>query len=162
MKKFYVLFISLIFSGGMIAQVTVQGIPRNDMNADQLKALKSAKELKLNADESFSFNDIQYWIGEGANKAALVIQWNDGKTPDALVWGYKWNGDAYGVDMVKAIAKADPRFYTLFYSGTAYGTAIGGFGFDLDQKNTISLILNGDTTYPNYPFEGIVNTSSDP
>jgi hypothetical protein len=160
MKKFYVLLLSLLFSWEMFAQITIQGIPRNDINTVQFHSSKSAKELSLNADESFSFDDIQYWVGEGSNQAALVVQWNDGKNPDALVWGYKWEGTAYGIDMIEAIAKIDPRFYILKYSGTAYGTAIGGLGFDIDQKKTVALILDGDPTYPKYPEEGIVTTSS--
>ena len=36
-----------------------------------------------------SFSDINYWIGEGNVEAMLVIAWNDGKTPEALAWGYK-------------------------------------------------------------------------
>ncbi|MDR1877591.1 MAG: DUF5074 domain-containing protein [Flavobacteriaceae bacterium] len=161
MKKVYLLFISLLLSWGITAQISIQGFPRNDLNQEQTGTLKSAKKLKSAADETFSFDDIEYWVGEGSNKAALVVQWNDGKTQDALVWGYKWDGDAYGIDMINAIAKADPRFYILeYYTGAGLGSAIGGFGFDLDQKNTIALILSGDTTYPDYPVDGIVATYS--
>ena len=36
------------------------------------------------------FSKIQRWVGEGENKAALVIQWNDGKDDNRmLVWGYR-------------------------------------------------------------------------
>lgn len=51
-----------------------------------------------------SFDDIQYWIGSGANRAALVLQWNDGIAPVAFAWGYRWDGAATGLDMLRAIA----------------------------------------------------------
>ena len=45
----------------------------------------------------FSFDDIQYWVGTGANRAALVIDWSDTSTqPAALVWGFRWDGIAHG------------------------------------------------------------------
>ena len=51
-----------------------------------------------------SFDDIEYWEGEGPNRAALVIQWNDDISPGALAWGYRWSGNATGLDMINAIA----------------------------------------------------------
>ncbi|MFM8365495.1 MAG: PEP-CTERM sorting domain-containing protein [Verrucomicrobiota bacterium] len=51
-----------------------------------------------------SFEDINYWVGEGPNRAAMVIQWNDGINPGALAWGYRWSGNATGLDMINAIA----------------------------------------------------------
>lgn len=152
MRKILHLILLLCITVSGFAQITVQGHPRPD-----IKATKQAKSTK--ADASFSFDDIKYWVGEGSNKAAMVIQWNDEKEPDALVWGYKWNGEAKGVDMIEAIAKVDKRFYSLFYAGTQYGTAIGGLGFDIDGEGTIGLALNGNTTYPKYPTDGIINTS---
>ena len=40
--------------------------------------------------------DIQLWAGTGANEAAMVIDWNDGKSDESLVWGYRWDGSATG------------------------------------------------------------------
>jgi hypothetical protein len=51
-----------------------------------------------------SFEDIDYWVGEGPNRAAMVIQWNDDISPAALAWGYRWSGTATGLDMINAIA----------------------------------------------------------
>ena len=50
------------------------------------------------------FEDISFWIGTGTNRSALVLQWNDGLHPDSMVWGYRWNGSASGMDMLKAVA----------------------------------------------------------
>lgn len=51
-----------------------------------------------------SFDDITYWVGSGSNRAALVIDWNDGSTTESYAWGFRWNGTATGADMLRAIA----------------------------------------------------------
>ncbi|MBL0737592.1 DUF5074 domain-containing protein [Flavobacterium sp. GN10] len=155
MRKNYFIVIMLFFAFLTHAQIKVQGVPRNDIK------LKTATQKQLTAKNAnaTTFDDIQFWVGTGANKAAFAVQWNDGKNADALIWGFKWDGNATGEDMMKAIAKADPRFYTLLLQGTQFGTAIGGFGFDLDGANTIGLYKSGNVTYPYYPVSGIVNTA---
>lgn len=51
-----------------------------------------------------SFDDITYWVGSGSNRAALVIDWNDGTSVESYAWGFRWNGTATGEDMLRAIA----------------------------------------------------------
>jgi hypothetical protein len=51
-----------------------------------------------------SFENIQYWVGSGPHRAALVLQWNDGLEPVSVAWGYRWDGQATGMDMLRAIA----------------------------------------------------------
>ncbi|MPT31479.1 MAG: DUF5074 domain-containing protein [Chryseobacterium sp.] len=152
MKKFYLLTWLLFFAFFTNAQVTVQSVPRNDIKGNSIK--KQSKKA------DFNFDDIIYWVGTGTNEAAFVVQWNDAKNPDALVWGFRWNGTATGEDMLKAIAKTDKRFFTLLYQGTQFGSAVGGLGFDLDGNDTNALYKNGNTTYPLYPVDGIINTTS--
>lgn len=155
MRKFYLLIVLFLFAFFTNAQIKVQGVLRNDIPG------KTTSQLKVAASTAtINFSDIRYWVGTGSNQAALVIQWNDSKNPDALVWGFRWDGNATGEDMVKAIAKADHRFLTLMYQGTPQGTAIGGFGFDLDGQNANALYYNGNTASPLYPVNGIVNTSA--
>lgn len=60
----------------------------------------------VNAQLVQSFDDIQFWTGNGSNRSALVLQWNDGGTPASLAWGYRWSGNATGIGMLKAIAGA--------------------------------------------------------
>ncbi|MCC9074442.1 DUF5074 domain-containing protein [Flavobacterium sp. F-65] len=156
MKQIYFLRILLLFTFLTNAQIKVQGVIRYDLKQNPTAKTVNNKSVATTTD----FDAIKYWVGTGANKAALVIQWNDGKNSDALVWGYRWDGTATGVDMVKAIAKADHRFYALqYYSGPDLGTAIGGLGFDLNGTNTIGLYKDGNVIYPHYPENGIVNTS---
>jgi len=96
--------------------------------------------------QTFSLSGIQYWVGTGTNEAAFVVAWNDNKTPDSLVWGYKWSGTAptvYG--MMQAIEAVDARFsftphprfpgqsvYSVYYDLTGLGgTPVVGTPEDL-------------------------------
>ncbi|WP_027387575.1 DUF5074 domain-containing protein [Chryseobacterium gregarium] len=156
MKKFYLFILLFLFASFTNAQIKVQGVPRNDI---QLKS-SSKNQAAKNLTTTINFSDIQYWVGTGTNEAAFVVQWNDSKNPDALVWGFRWNGTATGEDMLKAIAAADHRFFSLLYQGTSYGAAVGGLGFNLNGTETNALYKNLNVTYPYYPVSGIVNTAA--
>ncbi|QDU32298.1 hypothetical protein KS4_03300 [Poriferisphaera corsica] len=86
-----------------------------------------------------SFDDISFWVGEGANEAALVIEWGDDKGK-GMVWGYRWDGEQTGEDMVEAIAAADPSLYYMSKRGTQYGSNLAGFGYDIDQDGELGVI----------------------
>lgn len=79
-----------------------------------------------------SFSEIEYWIGTGANEAALVIDWNDGKADESLLWGYRWDGAATGEDMLLAVLGQDGRLFGHVGPAGAYGTPLYGLGYDLD------------------------------
>ena len=97
---------------------------------------------------SFTFDDIQYWVGEGENRAMLIVQWNDGKKPDALAYGYRWSGTKHGYDMIDDIAKADKRLFYIFFNDFALGNAIGGIGFDAGGNNDVKLSNGGSCVSP--------------
>jgi len=79
-----------------------------------------------------NFDDIQFWVGEGANRAAVVIDWNDGKEPESLVWGYRWDGSATGLSLLQAVTAADPRFGGVTLTDWGWGWTVDGLGYDLD------------------------------
>ena len=62
----------------------LQGIARPDLNTGKT----NFRSGELRSDTLFSFEDIQFWVGSGSNRAALVIELHDGTQPDAMVWGY--------------------------------------------------------------------------
>jgi hypothetical protein len=95
-----------------------------------------------------SMDDIQFWTGSGANRAALVIDWNDGKTPESIAWGFRWNGVATGKTMLDAILAADPRL-TQTPGGGGPGT-VYGLGYDVDGDG-FSITGSGDTATPSDP-----------
>lgn len=106
-------------------------------------------------DGEFTFDMIESWTGEGTNRAALVIQWNaDGETT-ALVFGYRWDGQATGADMMRAVTEANPRLYSLMqYTNVSSptdpngGYTICGIGWDADNDGLIS-ISDGTDVYSN-------------
>jgi len=111
----------------------------------------------------FTFDDIQYWVGTGSNRAVLIIQLNDGKEPAALAWGYRWDTTEtkHGIDMINDIAEADPRFYVLLYNtngvdfnGNLLGVAVGGFGFDANSN--VKLNRSGSCTDQEFGANGCI------
>jgi hypothetical protein len=105
---------------------------------------------------NFTFDNIQYWVGSGSNQAMFIAQWNDGKEPAALAWGYKWDGTKYGIDMVSDIVKTDNRFFLLTHSTGPMGNTIAGLGFDINGNKPIYLSNGGP---PQAPVNGIVSTN---
>ncbi len=79
------------------------------------------------------FDDVQYWIGTGANRAALVIDFNDSATTEAWLWGYRWDGTATAEDMVSTIVTADPYLFWFESAPGSFGVSVFGFGYDADQ-----------------------------
>lgn len=140
-------FLTALFFGTLSAQVTVQGQPY-----PMAKRALSEAETQFRSDANFTFDNIRFWVGSGSKKAALVIEWHDGKSPDALVWGYRWDGEANGHDMIVAIAKADPRLVLLTQHTGWMGYTIGGVGYS-EQTLNITYDLESARTDPKNAFE---------
>ncbi|RRD63122.1 Ig-like domain-containing protein [Tannerella forsythia] len=138
------LFIGQVSAQQRLVQGLVHPVPLSDKEIDQ--------PLSLRADQSFTFDDIKYWVGKGQNRAALVIEWHDGNDPDAIVWGYRWNGNASGLDMISAIAEADPRLIFLRQHTGPMGSTINGLGYNC-PVGSISYDLEGAKTDPRVSFK---------
>ncbi|MDO4703107.1 Ig-like domain-containing protein [Tannerella sp.] len=138
------LFIGQASAQQRLVQGQVHPVPLSDKEIDQ--------PLSLRADQSFTFDDIKYWVGKGQNRAALVIEWHDGNDPDAIVWGYRWNGNASGLDMISAIAEADPRLIFLRQHTGPMGSTINGLGYNC-PVGSISYDLEGAKTDPRVSFK---------
>ena len=136
LSLFFVMALCVV---GLSAQGLVQGQPHPSA-PNVLAKTKS----QLRADASFSFDDIQFWVGSGSKRAALVIEWHDGNRPDAMVWGYRWDGEATGHDMIVAIAKADQKLLLLTqYTGWMGYTIDGiGYGDNLDVRYDLDVAKN--------------------
>jgi hypothetical protein len=85
-----------------------------------------------------SLDDIQFWAGTGANRAALVIEWPDAPEPLSLLWGYRWDGTASGLDMLQAVVQADPLLYA-HLGQFGWGTAVFGLGYDRNQNGVFAV-----------------------
>jgi hypothetical protein len=85
-----------------------------------------------------SLDDIQFWAGAGAHRAALVIDWQDAQAPQSLLWGFRWDGTATGLDMLQAVVSADPRLYA-HLGQFGWGTAVFGLGYDLNGNGAFAV-----------------------
>jgi len=123
----------------------------------RLSAITCVLALVANAGAvraSFTFDDIQYWVGTGTNRAALAIDWSEGSTnPPALVWGFRWNGAATGATMLTAIAKADDRLFAKFAGSPGSVNAFYGLGYDANNDGQFA--LDDGTTFDS---QGIAHT----
>ena len=136
MRKFLSLFIlTILCITGATSQVLVQG-----QSHPTAKGIPANTKSQLKSDQNFTFDDVKFWVGTGSNRAALVIEWHDGTSPDALVWGYRWDGEASGHDMIIAIAKADPRLVLLTQQTGSMGYTVCGIGYS-DQSLNVSYNL---------------------
>ncbi|WP_146568134.1 hypothetical protein [Posidoniimonas corsicana] len=87
-----------------------------------------------------SFTDIQHWVGEGANQAALIIDWDESPAAGGpLAWGYRWDGQATGRDMLLAVIAADQRVYAKL---DAAEVRMYGLGYDANQPESFALSDN--------------------
>lgn len=133
--------------------IKVQGVdyrstlPSGSGQAVYVESLSKAAAANAS---TFSFDDIESWAGEGEKKAGLIIQWNCDGEETALVFGYRWDGEATGADLMKAVVKANPRLYALMqYTNVSSptdpngGYTINGIGWDADDDGEISLIDTG-------------------
>lgn len=140
MRKFTFILAILGAAFSSAAQFTVQGIPYNN----PLRSAGEAVPMSGSADTSFTFDNILNWSGEGENQAAFVVQWNVAGETSARVYGYRWDGDAYGVDMVQAICANNPDLYCLIQYTGSMGYTICGIGFDADGDDEIGLVNTSD------------------
>lgn len=110
-----------------------------------------------------SFDDIDFWVGSGANQAALVLDWNGNITTDnSLAWGFRWDGATpKAVDMVTAIVSADPRLYARMGPVGGFGIAVIGAGYDANNDGefgiTPSITFNEQGIANSGPSEGSVS-----
>jgi hypothetical protein len=106
-----------------------------------------------------TFDDIEMWVGEGSNQAALVIDWNDGESELVKVWGFRWDGTATGADMLLAVCQADASLYVMAANVPGEGVAFGGFGYDSDADGVFNIVKSGSTS--SFDTNGYMAVASD-
>ncbi len=81
-----------------------------DLNYDMADWGEEMHDAPL-AEQPVDQNNINFWVGTGEKAATVIFQFNDGKGPENLVYGYRWTGgwDDNLMTVIENIAKADPR-----------------------------------------------------
>ena len=105
------------------------------------------------------FDDIINWTGTGSNRAAVVIDWDNGSDP--LVWGYRFD-TATSADMVQAVVEADSRLFAKV-EAFSFGWFVHGFGYDRNATG-FSISTGTDFGPSGFVFSGDYDdaTSIDP
>lgn len=140
MKKILFFLALILMAGSISAQRMVQGVLRSDLPAEKQKAtLRSAR-----SNQTFSFDSIDFWVGDGEHRAALVLTWHDeNKTvPDNMVWGYRWSADVdtiSGLVLFQEVMKADPRLIGLIQYTGSMGYTINGIGYGGEGRSTVGV-----------------------
>lgn len=106
---------------------------------------------------AYPLADIASWTGDGDTEVALVIAWNDGRSPEALAWGYRGTVETTVIAMLNEVVKADPRLFSLTRRQGGY--TVDGLGFDLNGENTVALVVGGNSTYPKYQTSGLFTST---
>jgi len=87
-----------------------------------------------------SLDDIDFWIGGGANRVAIAIDWNGESSADeSYVWGYRWNDSTGGIEMLVDVISADERLYAKLGAVAGLGTAVVGIGYDQNDDGQFTL-----------------------
>jgi len=132
------------FSSATEGTFTVKVTASNSIGA-------TSDSLTINVTDGFKLSDIRNWTGTGANRSALAIQWIAGNVNDLLhpaddeilflAWGYRWNpaDTPTGYDMIRAIAKKDPRLFVLVVPDENREMIIKGFGYDGNADGKIEI-----------------------
>lgn len=102
--------------------------------------------ISVSGFSAMTLDDIDVWVGTGTNRAALVIDWNDGESELVKVWGFRWDGTATGADMVMAVCQADASLYVMATNVLSEGVAFGGFGYDRDADGVFDITKAGSTS----------------
>lgn len=99
-------------------------------------------------EQGFTFKDIHYWVGEGTNQCAVVIDWSNGGG-ETLAWGYRWNGACTNLaEVVARIVHEDQRLVQGVQLMTSDYLDLYFFGYDVNDCRPGWDMVNGASTDP--------------
>ena len=91
---------------------------------------------------SFNLDDIHFWVGEGTNRCAVVIDWSGYES--ALAWGYRWNGTCTNaIEVLRRVIREDPRLVARFSEDGTGFTNPTFFGYDVNDVHPTWDYANG-------------------
>ena len=80
---------------------------------------------------TIDWGKIQYWVGEGDKRAALVVQFADGGDEYCYVWGYRWSApdSITGEELFRAVASQSPDLDLFTQFTGEMGSTVCGIGY---------------------------------
>lgn len=101
--------------------------------------LHAASTSGLFAGPIASLDDIEVWVGEGANRTGFVIDFaGDSDADAAYAWGFRWDGEATGEDLLRALV-ADAGVYARMGEAGEFGVPLYGLGYDANQDGVFAI-----------------------
>ncbi|MEM1186836.1 MAG: hypothetical protein AAGI53_17760 [Planctomycetota bacterium] len=92
---------------------------------------------------TFGLDDIEFWVGEGANRVGVALDWDGDDlglaSSPSLAWGYRFDGAAVAEDALTAIVNADERLFTKVSTPGQFGVAVYGYGYDLNNDGAFAI-----------------------
>lgn len=84
--------------------------------------------------EVIDWEKIEFWSGEGNNKAALVVQFlntKDSPAPGSVIWGYRWTDgeEPTGEDLLRTVAKESNDLVVMTQFTGSMGSTLNGLGY---------------------------------
>ena len=98
---------------------------------------------------SIDADDINYWVGEGANQAIVIVYWSN--PTDALAWGFRFDDIPTVSDLFSALSAADPRL-TASASSIDFVDGDVNYSFQQVDNNYLQFDVEG-TTWPGWETE---------
>lgn len=81
-----------------------------------------------------NLDSIKLWVGHGSKRAGIVLHMDVTR-----VIGFRFDGEARGLDALRALAKEDPRYF-FSYSDSAFGAAILQMGWDRNEDGFFATV----------------------
>ncbi|MCT4638727.1 MAG: DUF5074 domain-containing protein [Bacteroidales bacterium] len=124
------------------AKMSLQYVAANFTSDPVVLVIKSdkggvVKQKTFNVTINSDMESVEFWTGNGGNQAMITIKWKDHDKP--IFWGYRWDGTSTSEQMLLTLAKDDYRFYLMAITGTQYGTAFGGYGYDYNKTGPLGV-----------------------
>ena len=142
------------------ADFRVQGYPYGKNSVTEIKTSgRMQNHKRVSATDGITgFEDILFWAGDGYKRAAIVFQWNIGGETHSRAYGYRFNGNATGYDMLKAVVEEAPELFAqVMYTYNPEGYVLGGVGLTQNRGEQLSIVCDGQT-YALQPDQLFIST----
>ncbi len=125
-------------------------------------------DISNGGDALFSFDDIKYWVGTGAKRAAFILDFHDDRHPGSLVWGYRYDDvDKEGKEkknagqMIEEICNSDPRLFMVMSKAMGGYNSIFSYAYLLESQDKPFTIYYKDKALKKIS-EGVFGLDFDP
>lgn len=100
---------------------------------------------------TFTFDDINYWVGEGTNRAVVLIDYDfrgrAAGVSNSLAYGFRWNGEITQLEALRLIGGEDKRLHFSTYE--SWGSTLPeAFAYDRKGNGGAFALSDGLKTDP--------------